>query len=136
MVIDASVGVKLIIPEADSSIAINLVESMQPSVPGLFHVEVGNAIWKKLRRGEIELGPLMPYLRSLTTLVQTFDETVHVPRAIDIAAELDHPIYDCLYVAIAEAMSSLVITADQQFLRKTAGTAFANSVRPLERWDA
>ena len=34
---------------------------------------------------------------------------------------LDHPVYDCLYLACAEATSSVLITADHRFAKKAAG---------------
>ena len=40
-----------------------------------------------------------------------------------IAVELDHPVYDCLYLACADATSSVLITADHRFAKKAAETS-------------
>ena len=58
--------------------------------------------------------PLCPDRRSPTS-------GVLVERAARIALELDHPIYDCLYLACAEATDSAVITADRRFADKAVG---------------
>ncbi|MGJ3628099.1 type II toxin-antitoxin system VapC family toxin [Sphingomonas sp. MMS24-JH45] len=52
MVIDASVAVKWFVPEEDSDRAFKIVALHQLCAPSLLRTEVGNAIWKKLRRGE------------------------------------------------------------------------------------
>ena len=71
MVIDASIGVKLIVPEDDSAKAIEAVTGGDAIVPTLFHIEVANAVWKKVGKGEIELSPILPYLTGLQELTQT-----------------------------------------------------------------
>ena len=38
--------------------------------------------------------------------------------ATRLAIELDHPAYDCLYLALAIASDCQFVTADQRFLRK------------------
>ena len=38
--------------------------------------------------------------------------------ATSIAIELDHPAYDCLYIALAAANDCRFVTADERFLRK------------------
>jgi predicted nucleic acid-binding protein len=49
------------------------------------------------------------------------------PRAVTIAGQLDHPVYDCLYLALAEAEGADFVTADIQLLGKVRATAW-------ERW--
>jgi len=39
-------------------------------------------------------------------------------RAAAIAGQLDHPVYDCLYLALAEAEQTKLVTADLQSLGK------------------
>jgi predicted nucleic acid-binding protein len=40
-------------------------------------------------------------------------------RAAAIAVELDHPAYDAMYLAVAEAFGLRLVTADDQLIRKT-----------------
>ena len=43
--------------------------------------------------------------------------------AIALACELKHPVYDCLYLALADSLETAVITADQKFANKVADHA-------------
>jgi predicted nucleic acid-binding protein len=55
-------------------------------------------------------------------------------RAAALARKLDHPVYDCLYLALAEAEGAPLVTADRRFLplaRRTAGIARVSSLRSL-----
>lgn len=124
MVIDASVGVKLIVPEEDSAKAIEHVTAGDAIVPTLFHVEVANAVWKKVRKGEVELAPILPFLAGLQELIETISEAPFISRATEIAVELGHPIYDCIYLALAETGEKQLLTADQRLLAAVKDTPF------------
>jgi predicted nucleic acid-binding protein len=45
-----------------------------------------------------------------------------------IASQLDHPVYDCFYLALAEARDALLVTADRRLLRKLRGTPWVERV--------
>ena len=45
-----------------------------------------------------------------------------------IAGQLDHPVYDCLYLALAEAEQTKLVTADLQLLGKVRTTPWEQSV--------
>ena len=51
-------------------------------------------------------------------------------RALEIALELNHPVYDCLYLACAEGGGTL-ITADKKFHESVTGTVFETVVKYL-----
>ena len=51
-------------------------------------------------------------------------------RAFDLAVELDHEIYDCLYLALALALDCRLVTADDAFVAK-AGRRFGARVASL-----
>lgn len=131
MVIDASIGVKWVVPEEDSAEAIRLLEESNLIVPGLFHAEVGNALCKKARRNEIALAPVLPFFSALPDLVQTVSEAPFAPRAAEMAVELGHSIYDCIYLATAEAMEDELVTADMRFLRILATSPYAHRARSM-----
>jgi predicted nucleic acid-binding protein len=44
-------------------------------------------------------------------------------QALELARTLDHPTYDCLYVALALREEATLVTADRRLLR-TLGPAF------------
>jgi predicted nucleic acid-binding protein len=114
-VVDASVAVKWILPESGSSAAAALRELNDDlSAPSLIAVEVGNALWKAVRRGSVTrseaLEGFAAALISLQSLIPIEELRV---RALTLAIELRHPIYDCFYLALAQRENALLVTADE-----------------------
>ena len=120
---DASVVVKWIVKEQWSEEARGLLaHRIHLNAPDILLAEFANTIWKKARRREI-LDP-QPYFDELADLPEIV--TLHpgdelIDRAAQLAVQLDHPVYDCLYLACAEATASTLITADRRFAKKVAG---------------
>ena len=70
-------------------------------------------LWKKARRNEV--ADAQPYLEELARLpdaVVLRPSADLVAHAAAIAFEIDHPIYDCLYLACADAEGAPLVTAD------------------------
>ena len=44
-------------------------------------------------------------------------------EAIRLACDFGHPVYDCLYLALADSLETAVVTADQKFANKVADPA-------------
>nr|WP_243843232.1 type II toxin-antitoxin system VapC family toxin [Sphingomonas vulcanisoli] len=107
------------IEEEGSADAIALLSRDDLAAPTLLHAEVANTIWKKARRGEFAPDPgLVSLPEQIAEIIETHDETPVMARALAIAMELDHPVYDCVYLALAEALETSLVTADERFLRK------------------
>ena len=122
LTVDASVVVKWFVPEALSEEArLLLGHRLILHAPDLVLVEFANTIWKKVRRGELaDHQPYideLPRLSEVITLYPSYD--LLAPTA-QIAQKLDHPVYDCLYLACAEATGSILVTADRKFANKIA----------------
>jgi predicted nucleic acid-binding protein len=54
-----------------------------------------------------------------------------LPRAIDLAFDLQHPIYDCIYLALAEREKAALITADLRLIATVSGGGHSALVRAL-----
>ena len=52
-------------------------------------------------------------------------------RALEIAAELRQPAYDCFYLALAEDQSAKLVTADRRLAGRLSGTPWAERVISL-----
>ena len=79
-------------------------------------VELANTIWKKVRLKEIgDAQPFVKELAGLSDIITLHQDAELVERAVRITLETDHPIYDCLYLACAEATGTDLITADRRF---------------------
>jgi predicted nucleic acid-binding protein len=114
-VVDASVAVKWILPESGSSAAAALRKlNNDLSAPSLIAVEVGNALWRAVRRGSVTRSEALEgfeaALISLQSLIPIEELRV---RALTLAIELRHPIYDCFYLALAQRENALLVTADE-----------------------
>lgn len=123
-VIDASVGVKWLFPEAGSEQALALLgladtESATLLAPDVFAAEVTNVIWKRARlQREItdeEARARLEHLRrTLPQLLRTADL---VEQALELALTFRVAVYDCLYVALALRDGSTLVTADRRLVR-------------------
>jgi len=131
LVVDASVAVKWVVPETGSQDAENLLDH-ELCAPDLICPECANIFWKKVRRREISLAEAEVAAQTLENSgVILHSARGYLGTALQIAVAIDHPAYDCVYIALAEALSLRLITADGALVRKLAGTAFAQRVAAL-----
>jgi predicted nucleic acid-binding protein len=131
MIIDASVVFKWLVPEQDSDAATAWIGRTELLAPALIYAEVANALWKLVRRGEMAGAGAAEQLARLPSLVKAIADAPLIPRAFDLAVELGHPVYDCLYLAAAEASDDEYLTADARFLQALEGTVHWQRVRLL-----
>jgi predicted nucleic acid-binding protein len=131
MIIDASVAFKWIADEEGSDRALELF-GQRLVAPLLMLSEVGNALRKMAVRAEIAGDvDFDRELARLVSLVDLIDERQAVPRALAMSRLLAHPIYDCVYLALAEIEGTPLITADIKFAEKVARTEWASLVQIL-----
>lgn len=118
-VLDASAAVRLILCDPNAtSLAVSIREAPMVLAPELMLTEVANTLWK-LRRAD-HLGDLDPQdlLTEALQLVDYVEPDRHLhPEALALACHLDHPVYDCLYLALARREAGTVVCADQRLLR-------------------
>jgi predicted nucleic acid-binding protein len=132
VIIDASVAFKLVVEEPGSEEAIAWIGRAELIGPIVIHSEVGNALWKRVRMGElVEDAEIADRLADLDHYIRTVDETPLVSRALQLAMDVAHPVYDCIYPALAEAGDDDLLTADGRFIRALTGTPYAGRVREL-----
>ena len=124
LTVDASIVAKWFLTEPQSDEARQLLAPrLRRHAPDVLPVEYANTIWKKVHRREIpDAQPYLEGLASLPDAVTLHDSGDLLDKALRIAVEMDHPVYDCLYLACADATSSVLVTADQRFAKKAAGT--------------
>jgi predicted nucleic acid-binding protein len=132
LVIDASVAAKWVLPEIGADRAAKLREQDDDFIaPALIVSEIGNAIWKRVMWHEM---PVEDGVRAgeiaVRLLSRLFPLEELLGRALEIAAELDHPIYDCFYLALAERERVPLVCADKR-LREKAKRLKGIEMRPL-----
>ena len=115
LVIDASVALKWVLDEPDRSAADALLDD-DLIAPALWLIEAGNALWTRARRGELsglEAVAMLDELRSAPVGISPIE--IDMTAALDLAIQLNHPVYDCLYLALAMREGVQVVTADRKF---------------------
>jgi predicted nucleic acid-binding protein len=118
LVIDASVAVKWVVQEAGTPEALTLRKATLLA-PDLLVPECANILWKKHKLGQLTVAEAS----AAAQLLERADVELAPMRALfhtatALAIELDHPGYDCLYIALALDKGCAFATADQRLLRK------------------
>ena len=132
-VVDASIAVKWVIPELLSANADRLrAGDDEMLAPDLLLVEVANALWKKTERLEISQAEAAAAFELVSDSGIVFRPTVPLlERAMQVAHSLSHPVYDCVYLALAEHEHASFITADRRLLRRSSVRALRAPVVDL-----
>jgi predicted nucleic acid-binding protein len=124
IVVDASVAVKWLIPEAGEDAAQRLLADRQHLLaPSLIRIEVAAALLRSFREGRL---PEARAKGAISAWQQMLDDAiVHlVPddelfaAAIDIGFASRHALQDCLYLAAARTTKAKLITADRNMFER------------------
>lgn len=131
--IDASVVIKWFVTEPLSGESrLLLARHMEFQAPDLLLPEFANTIWKKVKRGEIAYPePFLNELRSLSQLIALYPAEVLIERASHLAFEINHPVYDCLYLACAEISGTPLVTADKRLVARADESQSGLDVRHI-----
>ena len=138
VVIDASVAVKWFVPEAQTEIALALQEqSILFHAPEFMKLEVASAILKYV--GKAQVSPALWHFAQ-PELERSIDNW-HLAGpllvdAFEIARALPHPLYDCLYLALARQLNTVFITADNKLLKRLEETPYAPLAISLSNWQS
>ncbi len=115
IVVDASIALKWVLEEPGSDAAEELLEK-DLAAPSLWLLEAGNALWRRTVRGELTRAEAVERLTELTKApVASVPLEQDLPEALRLALQLNHPVYDCLYLALAKRLGTFVVTADTRF---------------------
>lgn len=143
VVVDACVAIKWFSLEPDSDAALRLLrdEDTLFIAPDFFRLEVINGVLRQLREKGAHEGLVD---RSLAEIHATMPHLVPahllVDRATRLARSMSHPIYDCLYLALAERWDTVLVTADLAFVKrcneKLPDDPIVRRLRTLDNYDA
>lgn len=124
-VVDASVAAKWVLPaageglleQANRWIERHVRHELQLLAPDLIEAEIGNVLWKAVRRKRISPADAGNSLRRFTELgIQTIPTSGLLDRTLQIATDCDRSFYDSLYIAVALATKTELITADERLV--------------------
>ena len=118
LVIDASIAVKWVVEEDGTPQALALRGRPKLIAPELLVAECANILRKKVRRRELSKDEAVLASRLLQAAEIELQSTRSLLEpATRIAIELDHPAYDCVYIAQAVANGCRFVTADESLVR-------------------
>ena len=87
--------------------------------PDLLIADCANILWKKVQRNELSKEEALLAARLLQGVeIELLATRSSMEAATRIAIELDHPAYDCVYLALAIDNDCKFVTADERLLRK------------------
>jgi predicted nucleic acid-binding protein len=130
-VVDASVGVKLVLNEDLSEQADQLFTALEReasgyfAVPDLFFIECANVLWKNVRRLNYPRREARQDILHLAALrLEPFSTRSLAAEAFDLANEFDLTAYDACYVVLAKQLDCPLVTADEKLVRRFAKTGY------------
>ena len=141
-VVDASVAVKIFVPEVLSAQAQEIFgrfaseNGAELIVPDFFFIECANVFWKWVQRSAYPPKNAREHLRDLTGLgLTTIPAQLVADDALEIAVEHRITAYDACYIAAAAQLKLPLITADEKLARQVAKGSYEvqwlGDVRPV-----
>jgi predicted nucleic acid-binding protein len=99
-VIDASVAIKWVVAEPGSAEALALLDA-NLAAPDLLIAECTNALARLVRLGMLGQPAVQTAITFLSGVpIDLVATRPLMPRALDMAGRLQHPAYDCFYLAL------------------------------------
>ena len=133
LIIDASVAVKWFVREDGHADALALLGSGEElQAPDLILGEVSDTAWKKHRRREITRDQAEAIAAALPHyFARIWPSRDLTARALQLALDLDHPVYNGLYLACAEAAGGTLVSADRRLIILAEKAGLSGRVQPL-----
>jgi predicted nucleic acid-binding protein len=115
IVVDASVAVQWVAKESTSELSETLLSRSDLIAPDLLLVEAANALYRKVFVGDISHPHATAGLEYIRDKVALLPVTIPIlSQAIELSVAMNHAVYDCIYLVIAESTGSLLVTYDQE----------------------
>jgi predicted nucleic acid-binding protein len=121
-VVDASLVIKWFVPEIHSEAARRWLGASHDYVaPDLLFSEAGNAVWRKVRRKELdETEGRQLVIDMAQVAVETVATRNLLEDALLLALTAGITVYDAMYLTLAVRLETEVITGDDRFVDKIA----------------
>jgi predicted nucleic acid-binding protein len=135
MVVDASVVIKWHVPENHSEAAQRLLtrDWITLHVPDLSSPELGNILWKKVRRGELSEDQAREIARLLAVAPLVVHRSVDLlEAALEIALGTGRTVYDSMYIALAVHLDCPLVTADEKLVNALHGSFLQTHIAWVE----
>lgn len=128
VVVDASVAAKWFIAEDNATDALELFgKNYELHAPDLLFLEVDNVLCKLIRRGLLsEDEGFDIHNKILAFPIRSYPSQNFREEAFHLAIKAKRSVYDCLYLAVAEALDGRMVTADGKFFQAIGNTPLSD----------
>jgi predicted nucleic acid-binding protein len=136
-VVDASIAIKLYVPEVHSAQAIRFFsDAHELIVPEFMLAEFGNIVWKKSALlGELSEAEAQAIVDAVQELPLGYYYTsVLISDAMKIALTTKRTVYDSLYVALAASQECQLMTDDRKLYESLQPTSWSTLVNLIENY--
>ena len=132
-VVDASVACKWFFEEHLSVEAQALAATRYVLLaPDLIIAECTNVAWRRVRDGHASPEQAEAFLKALPAWFENLTPSAQLHEAaFRIARTVNHPVYDCLYIALAARDAAPLVTADATLVRQVRNTPWQELVELL-----
>ena len=123
---DTSLALQWVLDEPDGEHAEALLRGQVLAAPDVLFVEAANVLGKKIRKLEIGLEQAiagLDYIRD--HVAQVVPGVTLVERGLAMSVELNHPVYDCVFLACAEHLEARIATRDAPFVAKVRQSKYS-----------
>lgn len=130
LVVDTSVAIKWVSPEPGHQDALDLLDSdAEFLAPDLLFAEFANVFRKKIKAGEASAEQSEAGCRQIPYFLSSVIPTLLLfGRALHISVEINHPVYDCVFLACAEQNGVRLVTADEKMVQRAENRGFSHLV--------
>ena len=77
-------------------------------------IETANALWKKIRKKEVDYESAKIIIQTLYDSIWLFDQRKYLNRAFEIATQFHITVYDSLFLACAENERGDLVSCDEK----------------------
>lgn len=116
LVLDTSAAANIVLGTAEGlRLATVLDQADWVIAPSLFHSEMGNTLWKSVRFGSLAQDTALALYEDAVALVDEFvaDQSLII-QSIAAAVRHQHPVYDMIFVTLAQRYGCRLLTTDQR----------------------
>jgi predicted nucleic acid-binding protein len=132
IVLDASVALKLVSREPGTDQAQALVLTEERIAPDWLLAEVASGLANKVRYEGVAQGRANAALAAVPRFIdRLFPTQPLLQDSMNLAVQLEHALYDCLYLVLALAEGGRVVTADRGFFISASRGGFTEKVELL-----
>ena len=118
--------------EDTSSLSETLLTRADLVAPDLLLIEVANALRRKVYVGDISIDHAkagLQFIREKVRLERTSAEILD--SALELAELMYDPVYDCIYLAMAERSKTILVTYDQELQERASEQGLASLLAGL-----